>query len=102
MQPLCSISHPRHHAGARASRVNHKGAHATREGHTTRNHQEHALQSVGVVGWHMVDHQDAGWRGESVGPHAHGNVARRVVDDPISEGSGQQKPYNDPSASRLR
>ena len=48
-----------------------------------------------VAGRHMVAHQDAGWRGGSVGPHAHGNAARHVVDDLSAEGSGQQKSYND-------
>ena len=35
----CSVNHPGHHAGARATYVNHDGAHATREAHTTRNQQ---------------------------------------------------------------
>ena len=30
------------------------------------------------------------------GPRAHGNTARRVVDDQDAEGSGQQRPKNDP------
>ena len=45
-----------------------------------------------VAGRHVVDHQDAGWRGGSVGPHAHGNAARHVVDDLSAEGSRQQTP----------
>ena len=31
-----------------------------------------------------------------MGPHAHGNVARHVVDDLNAGGSGQQQPYPDP------
>ena len=38
-QPLCSVNHLGHHAGAHTTRVNHNGAHATREAHTTRDHQ---------------------------------------------------------------
>ena len=30
------------------------------------------------------------------GPHAHGNTARQVVDNQDAEGSGQQRPKNDP------
>ena len=33
-----------------------------------------------VAGRHMGDHYDAGWRGRSVGLHAHGDAARHVVD----------------------
>ena len=47
---------------------------------------------VNMAGRHMVDHQGAGRRGGSVGPHAHGNAARHVVDDLSVEGSGEQKP----------
>ena len=62
--------------------------------------KEHAMhthdpQSGGanVAGRHMVDHQDAGWRGGSVGLHTHTNAAaRHGVDDLSAEGSGQQKP----------
>ena len=43
-------------------------------------------------GRHMVDHQEAGWRGGIVGPLAHGNTVRHGMDDLSAEGSGQQKP----------
>ena len=45
-----------------------------------------------VAGRHMVDHQDAGWRGGSVALHSHGNTVRHGVDNLSAEGSGQQKP----------
>ena len=44
-----------------------------------------------VLGRHMVDHHDAGWRGGSVGPHAQGNTVRRVEDYLSADRSGQQK-----------
>ena len=34
------------------------------------------------------------------GPHAHGNTARQGVDDRNAEGSGQQKPGNDPRSNQ--
>ena len=34
--------------------------------------------------------------GGAIGPHAHGNAVRHVVDDPDAEGSGQQRLQNDP------
>ena len=37
-----------------------------------------------------------GLRDGAPGLHAHGNAARQVVDDRREEGSGQQKPSNDP------
>ena len=61
----------------------------------TRDPQSGGVQA-NVAGRHIVDHQDAGWRGGSVGPHAHGNAVRRVVDGPSAEGSRQQKPRHDP------
>ena len=33
-----------------------------------------------------------GWGGGAIGPHAHRNAARHLVDDLNVEGSGQQKP----------
>ena len=38
-RPPCSVNRPGHHAGARATRVNQNGAHATRKAHATRGHQ---------------------------------------------------------------
>ena len=43
-----------------------------------------------VMGRHTVDYRDARWRGGSVGLHAHGNMARQVVDDLSAEGSGSK------------
>ena len=39
-----------------------------------------------------ADDQDATRRDGAIGPHAHGNAARHVVDDLDAEGSGQQNP----------
>ena len=47
-----------------------------------------------------LEDQDARWRGGSVGPHAQGNTVRHVVDDLSPEGSGQQKPQNDPHTNQ--
>ena len=40
-------------------------------------------------------------RDGGIGPHAHGNAARHVVDDLTVEGSGQQKLYNDSCNNQL-
>ena len=37
-----------------------------------------------------------GGGGQPGGPHAHGNTMRQGVDDQDAEGSGQQRPNNDP------
>ena len=48
--------------------------------------------TTAMAGRHVLERQDAGWRGGSVGPHARGNRARHEVDDLSAKGSGQQNP----------
>ena len=43
-----------------------------------------------------VDGRNNVRRSGAPGPHAHGNVARHVVDDQRAEVRGQRKPSNDP------
>ena len=47
---------------------------------------------VGVYPTEGVTRTTRGWVGGTVGPHAHGNVARHVVDDLDAEETGQHKP----------
>ena len=47
---------------------------------------------VHSVGMQVADDLDDTRRGGAIGPHAHRNAARHVVDDRDAEGSGQQKP----------
>ena len=50
-------------------------------------------------GAHGVDGRYHAWRSGAPGPHAHGNAARRVVDDRRAEVHGQPKPSNDPHSN---
>ena len=47
---------------------------------------------LGSVGRQVADDQDNTRSGGAIGPHAHGNAPRHVVDDLDAEGSGQQNP----------
>ena len=44
----------------------------------------------------MVDGRDNAWRSRALGPHAHGNTARQVMDGLWTEVRGQQKQSNNP------
>ena len=103
MRPRCGANHAGHRTGAHTTRVNHKGAHDTREAMqlramptcTTRRDGVIGPRAHGSVGRQVVDDQENTQRGGATGPHAHGNAARHVVDDLNAEGSGL-KPYNGP------
>ena len=91
----------------------HKGAHATRGGaHDTRRNREgarnaHVHHAQRWSNWaprtrqrggggQVVDDEDNTWRGGATGPHAHGNMARHVVDDLNAEGEWAAKTVRQP------
>ena len=97
-RPPCSVNHPGHHAGARATRVNHNRAHAA---HATATIKERVMRmrDPRSGGAHGLDGRHSAWRSGALGPHAHGSAVTQVVDDRRAEVRGPQKQSNDPRSN---
>ena len=93
----CGANHLVHHIGAHTTKKHAPPATIEERPMHTRDPQSGGVlvpqaQANGGGRGHMVDDQDAGWRGGSVGPHTHGNTSRCVVHGFSAHGSGQQEP----------